>query len=607
MRNPLIRRVQRHASVSALFRQPEAAPGGGRSGSIPRAASTGEPGPLLVASAWLAPTPPPGQTEAEPSTMPVSFGLDRAQQEIPGSQPQSEVPKPGAPSQAGSPAAIPPSTIMPQAKRELVEPVPAEAESQAANEDGIWKRLQTIFRRHEEKRLSEEPTPSAGEMPVQSMQEADQPSPEPAAEAEKKPEPPRQSPVVMRKPLGKEIPPVAPAQVNLTSAGAEPAPPIMLKEQPAAGLVSEKSHEESVPAKARQAGAPAGEPEARPAQPRESALPVSAGVERGQPVPAAPVEFDVPPTSASGIQAGAGGEPPAGQALPRGKPSAAAEPPALPKPVVPIAPASPPSVLREPEEALNQVVQPMPLEAVWPVQRQVAEAPQAAPVPSPASEPAPGILDLEEHAQVREALREVVPGQPTDSAVEVITPRRPRPAFATLQEVPAAEPASESSQQVIEEHPAEANWVPTEIGALPGDLWNLIGEKPPVQPKGEGQPIRHDETPDLLRLATPERALATQRPIEQAAPPAAEPVAAAQPENGRIVQRSPEPVAGSDSTVAGAAPATGAAASTEVETAAGRASPAPPSDKELDELAARVYGEVKKRLAVEWERMRRRF
>jgi hypothetical protein len=263
--------------------------------------------------------------------------------------------------------------------------------------------------------------------------------------------------------------------------------------------------------------------------------------------------------------------------------------------------------LGEPEEAFNQVVQPMPLEAVWPVQRQVAEVAQAAPAPSPVSEPAPGILGLEEHAQVREALREVVPGQPTDSAVEVITPRRPRPAPATLQEMPAAAPAIESSQQVIEERPAEANWVPTEIGALPGDLWNLIGEKPPVQPQGEGQPIRHGETPDLLRLAAPDSALAAQGSDEQAALPAAEPQAAAQPETGRIIQRSLEPVAGSDASAAGVAPSTGAAASIEAETATGRASPALPSDQDLDELAVRVYGEVKKRLAVEWERMRRRF
>ena len=32
----------------------------------------------------------------------------------------------------------------------------------------------------------------------------------------------------------------------------------------------------------------------------------------------------------------------------------------------------------------------------------------------------------------------------------------------------------------------------------------------------------------------------------------------------------------------------------------------PPAELDIDELAARVYGEVKRRLTVEWERLRRR-
>jgi hypothetical protein len=269
----------------------------------------------------------------------------------------------------------------------------------------------------------------------------------------------------------------------------------------------------------------------------------------------------------------------------------------------------------------SQAIQLQPLENAWPVQRQASplkqEEKQAAfsddehIKTSENTVVIPEILGQEAHAQVVEVLREVSSAKPTDSSVEVITPRRQRPTrekdpevelaekaapFAHDQapskpehEPSAAAPGIEISAEDFEsasdgvlmasqEVAGEAHLM-TEIGPLPIDLWELIGESPQ---SAQPQPMQ-SASPATSGKPAPRESLAPQNVKKIPEAPAG------------FVQRQPaEP---------------GTAASTGISGAAGAAesqAEQPQAEIDMDELARRVYGEVKKRLALEWERMRRR-
>jgi hypothetical protein len=201
------------------------------------------------------------------------------------------------------------------------------------------------------------------------------------------------------------------------------------------------------------------------------------------------------------------------------------------------------------------------------------------------------------HHEIQRVLQTVAPGQPTDSSVEMVIPRRPRP--AALTSAPSVErsslkPAEEkagaeentapstgiprlppSSPKVPQgdlpvESRAVSEVVPTEIGPLPADLWRLIGEAPP-----EPEMAEHKEKPARL----PDKG--------QALPGApAEPAVQRQAAEPSSPAQTPSP-----STASPAAPqAEGEGKGEKLD---------------VDELSRRVYREVKRRLAVEWERIRR--
>jgi len=243
-----------------------------------------------------------------------------------------------------------------------------------------------------------------------------------------------------------------------------------------------------------------------------------------------------------------------------------------------------------------------PLEAVWPVERREPLAPQ---MPSsvrvsqavgPEAAPAKELPEMTHH-EIQRVLQTVAPGQPTDSSVEMVIPRRPRP--AALTSAPSVErsslkPAEEkagaeentapstgiprlppSSPKVPQgdlpvESRAVSEVVPTEIGPLPADLWRLIGEAPP-----EPEMAEHKEKPARL----PDKG--------QALPGApAEPAVQRQAAEPSSPAQTPSP-----STASPAAPqAEGEGKGEKLD---------------VDELSRRVYREVKRRLAVEWERIRR--
>jgi hypothetical protein len=141
---------------------------------------------------------------------------------------------------------------------------------------------------------------------------------------------------------------------------------------------------------------------------------------------------------------------------------------------------------------------PLALEAVWPVQRLPAVTTSTdAPTPAagaptgfvaPVEAPPPVLTDT-----VRQQLETTHTARPTDSKVDILMPRRPRPVLRSsaqtvettgvgtllqrqLDETASTAPAA-SEQQLDATQPA---LVPTEIGPLPADLWQLIGAQPPA-------------------------------------------------------------------------------------------------------------------------------
>lgn len=130
-----------------------------------------------------------------------------------------------------------------------------------------------------------------------------------------------------------------------------------------------------------------------------------------------------------------------------------------------------------------------PLQAVWPVQRLAdtgaeAAAPTINELPAYVGPPPPELPEL------RRQLSALPTAQPTESSIDLVLPRRPRPvrpgtaaptAPVTAGDAPAiqrqlapmADPATAGNL------PSAAGTVETAIGPLPADLWQLIGEKPP--------------------------------------------------------------------------------------------------------------------------------
>jgi hypothetical protein len=242
-------------------------------------------------------------------------------------------------------------------------------------------------------------------------------------------------------------------------------------------------------------------------------------------------------------------------------------------------------------------------------------------------------------------LRGATPGQPSDSSIEIIPPRQPRPeTFQAEQRIglaasegvppepvkgvppkpakkrPRTEPTSSvqspreeaavgtptvqmrrdgeldrAQVQLPDRGQGEPEMVQTEIGPLPADLWHLIGESPPRRPPPVTAPSRPGPvTAD--REATVKRAVAAAEahPAPLAPPRPEQP--AAQGSAATLIQRLPDE----------GGVETGEAAVSETETAAASGERGPAEEPDVDELARRVYAEIKRRFSVEWERARQR-
>lgn len=230
------------------------------------------------------------------------------------------------------------------------------------------------------------------------------------------------------------------------------------------------------------------------------------------------------------------------------------------------------------------------LESVWPVERTAG---------------------LER--QIEHSLQSLPRKPVTDSVVELITPRTPRPVIekgtSARAEVKAAnenaapellrdikenetETGPEFAETVMQagqpiqpvqktdksENPApRLSLVPTEIGPLPEDLWSLIGEQVP----SENTPARQDS-------------LSTQgHPAPEAA----------------VVQRMQSNLASPQLPSAAApdiSPAAQGAPATPVPQQGTTGQTPPVANVDVDELSRQVYQQIRTKLQVEWERLHRR-
>ena len=124
--------------------------------------------------------------------------------------------------------------------------------------------------------------------------------------------------------------------------------------------------------------------------------------------------------------------------------------------------------------------QPKPLQEAWPVEISG---------PSHDTQPMKPIsrkssVKSEKNEVWIDAVKEVPPAKPTSSPVEIQAPRRPRPQHkidrkpAEQKTVDQEVTASLQTAPPITESQTEVSFVETEVGPLPADLWDLIGEKP---------------------------------------------------------------------------------------------------------------------------------
>jgi hypothetical protein len=628
----MFRRVRRHAALAVLFRAP-------RPASAPLAA---EHLPSNLSSAAIAPAPDVQAATVlrARSSLPAGFLV-------------------GSPAPTG-PSSIPcqlpleqPPVLLPQAAS-----VPAESRPQwdsgtmlqrEAGDDTEWHRLQRIFRLHQGERAMEgaaasttssvgaqterAPLPQgqpvavrqhdrdqnagpgatvvAGTAPVQrttsSPRSVLRPQPE-AAQGD----PDLPAPLDDTRPPGTEAPPEAGEPPAAQASGGVPV-------QRVSGDRSVVQRELELP--------PAGEPgaELEPPSPDMSTA--------DRPVEAATAQKAVGQSSPGGKerQAGVGKHPLEARAIP-------------PSDVSPVeanlgANSIPErgAFLASQDEVGAQIeaspdTQSLPLQAAWPVQRLAGsmhgeEAPGLPPASTlwmaerergdtGESTPVPS-------ATLQRSLAGTTPGSRSQSAIEFLAPRRSRPRPGACRAEAAARaarpdevitPGGPAAPAVPEHHTAqpkqtpvedqldwepgaESDLIPTNIGPLPADLWRLVGQEPPRQGSPEGSQAGAGSADAASTEVTSQTG--SSAPSRSVAHGQVQPSASETP-TPSIVQRAVMPAVTAEP--GGPSPGAAPVQAPPEEPAAVEADLR--EELDTDELARQVYGEIRRRLAVEVERLR---
>jgi len=550
LRNPIIQRVRRHATVATMFRKatpvfsprPVEPDSPGFSGTTSRLAGRVSVATLLPALVSL----PTGHVIGFlPATSEVRAPVVSAKQPLPVLSTQPERAPTMAPETRSSPVTLP------------------EPQAEGKTDDTEWRRLQTIVRKHEEKR-------AVGRVASQAVM-----------------------PIVS--PVGKsELHEILPAkdeagQPQYRENGIESIP------HPAQSGVTLAPRSQESPAVQAQNGPPLHQKTMDTTTKLQTlpSLPIQRSIGETQArQPASVSESPIAPPRPTDLERHTEPTTVGAQAETASSDITASTPPGT----------------EEPSPQSGPPAQQVPLQAVWPVQRMEEHKPLAefekrdgqphisASVSSP--EPAVSIENEIPPAggevpgveKVKNILRGIASGQPTGSSIEVISPRRPRPAAPSSKRQPPVEsgkaqdinslrksPSPVQMRQdgkfdVTPSHPSEQVPDPakvhTGVGPLPADLWRLLGQSPP---------------PDV----EPQAATDHDAPVT--------PVVSAK--DDVLVQRQPEAEAVKVRSLQ----------EMETETMAHLDQHRPAEKLDTDELACRVYAEIKHRLAVEWERLRGRF
>jgi hypothetical protein len=264
--------------------------------------------------------------------------------------------------------------------------------------------------------------------------------------------------------------------------------------------------------------------------------------------------------------------------------------------------------------------QSLPLEEVWPVERFMHTPPESI----QKAETAPvGKADLpveppvEQSTEIHRLLEGVQPGQPTDSKVETIAPRRSRPQPPLIEQAGNQVETSTEAKAILDDteavrrRPDQAPATPEAPvqGVVPAGLnpdlaklWGLFDEMQADRSKQASPPSASQPEQPEHGLSFGQQAAAPVQRAEQPVQPLAGPLfeefrsdlySTETPERGvsdttLFVQRQ-EAAAG------GAAPPVAEAGETASQ----------PGKPDIDELARQVYAEVRRKLALEWERLRR--
>lgn len=162
---------------------------------------------------------------------------------------------------------------------------------------------------------------------------------------------------------------------------------------------------------------------------------------------------------------------------------------------------------------------------------------------------------------------------------ESLPPREPRPAVVQESPIVLPHPAHEEGTPEM---------IPTDIGPLPADLWELVGETPPIQNQAAGKSL----SGQMVNPAT--EVSQEMGEIENSASLSffKEAGRAAVAQAANVVQAeeiAPEEVAGQNGSTAG-----GDEEKEGVQ----------PVEPDLSSLVQQVYAEIRRRLAQEWERYR---
>ncbi len=607
MQNPLIHRLSRHASLAILNHPaPAASP-----------APSGSRTPAAIGYLWPAepaePAGPEGNLHpARPPADPIASMPSAARQT--GTQPAGNPPairQSGQPPAQAITAAKNPASATAQPEKSgtsLIGKTTSENASEPMD-DTTWKRLENIFHRHQK-----DDTGSSGWEQAASSAMAPENREQKAPSIASTPEETAGLPNETRDRIGDEP--------------EKSTPTIQRKQDPVVPLMHELPHPVILPATDLEQDAAktgGGSPQAASQPPASPAFwPTGSAQNPGN--PATPAADDLLP----GWEAEAQEE-----TTPDIEESSEDGPGAVHQ-HVPAVHQQVPAV----HQHVPAVHQHVPLEAAWPVKTNPPPEPAspASTLPgAPKTGPENPLAVVSGRAEA--GMKSQVSPTPdvgthlprTVSSVEVVPPSRPRPAgsliqrstegsdsgknpvspasFENVSEPPAAavqmgdrpdpRPAREPSSNPATSSaaPPSAGPVSTEIGALPGDLWTLIGENPPAQP-GQAASGSGDPEPG--------------NPVGDRAEVRSQSAVFAEPFMTAIQRQAEEPSSAVANATANTGASTGSSSVSGAEASAGQAAvqpprPAPMGEAEIEQLARNVYTVLRRRLMDEWERVRRNF